>query len=76
VQFFLEFLLCKCRTSEFLTKVKKDFFPIMPILWPCVIATVLVTYKPAAFLTSKLTQEGDSFHAVVTPMEPLVKPVA
>ena len=41
-------------------------FPIMPILWPCVIATVLVTYKPAAFLTSKLTQEGDSFHAVVT----------
>ena len=50
-------------------------FPIMPILWPCVIATVLVTYKPAAFLTSKLTQEGDSFHAVVTPMEPLVKPV-
>ena len=41
-------------------------FPIMPILWPCVIATVLVTYKPAAFLTSKLTQEVDSFHAVVT----------
>lgn len=41
-------------------------FPIMPILWPCVIATVLVSYKPAAFLTSKLTQEGDSFHAVVT----------
>ena len=38
----------------------------MPILWPCVIATVLVTYKPAAFLTSKLTQVGDSFHAVVT----------
>jgi len=41
-------------------------FPIMPILWPCVIATVLLTYKPAAFLTSRLTQQGDSFHAVVT----------
>ena len=38
----------------------------MPILWPCVIATVLVTYKPAAFLTSRLTQKGDSFHAVIT----------
>ena len=31
-------------------------FPIMPILWPCVIATVLITYKPAEFLTSS----GDS----------------
>lgn len=41
-------------------------FPIMPILWPCVIATVLITYKPAEFLTSKLTQKGDSFHAVIT----------
>ena len=41
-------------------------FQIMPILWPCVIATVLVTYKPAAFLTSRLTQKGDSFHAVIT----------
>lgn len=41
-------------------------FPIMPIFWPCVIATVLITYKPAEFLTSKLTQKGDSFHAVIT----------
>jgi len=41
-------------------------FPIMPILWPSVIATVLITYKPAEFLTSKLTQKGDSFHAVIT----------
>lgn len=41
-------------------------FPIMPILWPCVIATVLITYKPAEFLTSKLTQKGDSFHVVIT----------
>ena len=41
-------------------------FPIMPILWSCVIATVLITYKPAEFLISKLTQKGDSFHAVIT----------
>lgn len=35
-------------------------------LWPCVILTVLITYKPAAYLTSKLTQEGDSFRAVIS----------
>ena len=35
-------------------------------LWPCVILTVLITYKLAAYLTSKLTQEGDSFRAVIS----------
>jgi hypothetical protein len=58
--------LITCFEMGFSMESWAHVFPIMPILWPCVIATVLVTYKPAAFLTSKLTQKGDSFHAVIT----------
>ena len=58
--------LITCFEMDFSMESLAHVFPIMPILWPCVIATVLVTYKPAAFLTSRLTQKGDSFHAVIT----------
>ncbi len=39
---------------------------ILPILWPSVIAVVLITYKPSEWLTSKLIKPGDSFRAVIT----------
>lgn len=58
--------LITCLEAGFTIENWLHVFEIMPILWPCVIATVFVTYKPAAFLTSKLTKEGDSFNAVVT----------
>ena len=35
----------------------------IPFLWPCVIAVVLLTYRPAAYLTGKILQEEDSFNA-------------
>ncbi len=38
----------------------------LPILWPSVIAVVLLTYKPAEWLTLKLTKPGDSFKAMIT----------
>ena len=39
---------------------------ILPILWPSVIAIVLITYKLAEWLTLKLVKHGDSFSAVIT----------
>ena len=39
---------------------------ILPMLWPSVIAVVLITYKPAEWLTSKIITQGDSFRAVIT----------
>jgi len=35
----------------------------VPFVWPCVIALVLATLKPAAWLTSKIVVEGDGFRA-------------
>ncbi len=39
---------------------------VLPLLWPSVIAVVLITYKPSEWLTSKLVKQGDSFSAVMT----------
>lgn len=36
---------------------------VIPCLWPCVIALVLLTYRPAAYLTSRLVETEDSFKA-------------
>ena len=35
----------------------------MPYLWICVIALVLITYKPAEFLTAKIIKKDDSFNS-------------
>ncbi len=39
---------------------------IVPFLWPCVIAIVLLTYIPAEKLTHLIVKDGDSFRSVVT----------
>jgi len=36
---------------------------IIPFMWVAVVILVLVTYKPAEWLTSKFVKEGDSFSA-------------
>ncbi len=36
---------------------------VMPFIWVAVIALVLLTYKPAEWLTSRVVKEGDSFDA-------------
>ncbi len=38
----------------------------LPLLWPSVIIVVLLTYKPAEWLTSKVVKREDSFNAVIT----------
>jgi hypothetical protein len=39
---------------------------IIPFVWLTVIALVLLTYKPAEWLTHKVVKHGDSFGAIVT----------
>ena len=58
--------LITCFEVNFSLQTWAHTFRIMPMLWPCVVATVLINYKPAGFLTQKLTGRGDSFRAEVT----------
>lgn len=38
-----------------------DTLKVIPFIWLCVIALVLLTYKPAAWLTSRIVKAEDSF---------------
>ena len=40
-----------------------DTMSVIPFIWITVIALVLITYKPAEWLTSHVVKEGDSFGA-------------
>lgn len=40
-----------------------DTIKVIPFIWCAVIATVLITYKPAEWLTARIVREGDSFGA-------------
>lgn len=40
-----------------------DTLKVIPFIWVTVIALVLLTYKPAGWLTSRVAKEGDSFRA-------------
>ena len=39
---------------------------VIPVVWVAVIACVLIPYRPAGFLTSKITAQGDSFRSCIT----------
>lgn len=55
-----------CFEMGFGLSVWADAVKIMPFIWLSVVALVLITYKPAEFLTSVLTSKGDSFRAYIT----------
>nr|WP_308603482.1 hypothetical protein [uncultured Fibrobacter sp.] len=58
--------LITCFEVNFSLQTWAHIFQVMPMLWPAVGATVLITYKPADFLTRKFTAHDDSFRAKVT----------
>ena len=59
--------LITCFEVGFHMYVWADALKIIPFIWICVIALVLITYKPAEWLTSRIVEEGDSFssHIVI-----------
>ena len=59
--------LITCFEVGFHMYVWADAIKIIPFIWICVIVLVLITYKPAEWLTSRIVEKGDSFssHIVI-----------
>lgn len=55
--------LITCFEVGFNMNVWADTMKVIPFIWPCVIALVLITYKPAEWLTSKIVDKEDSFNS-------------
>ncbi|KAF5087967.1 MULTISPECIES: hypothetical protein [Acetobacterium] len=55
--------LITCFEVGFRMDVWAQAIRIMPLIWITVIALVLMTYKPASWLTSKIVAKEDSFSA-------------
>lgn len=58
--------LISCFELGFSLSVWRSTYGVIPFIWVCVVAIVLITYKPAEWLTSKLVAKEDSFHAHIT----------
>ncbi len=52
-----------CFEMGFHLSVWKDTLAVIPFIWASVIAMVLLTYKPAEWLTSRIVAKDDSFNA-------------
>jgi hypothetical protein len=55
--------LITCFEFGFHLSVWMDVLQVIPFIWLSVIALVLLTYKPAEWLTRKIIAKGDSFNA-------------
>lgn len=55
--------LITCFELGFHWYVWKDVLTVSPLIWLSVIALVLLTYKPAEWLTAKIVEKEDSFRA-------------
>ncbi len=55
--------LITCFEMGFHLYVWADALRIIPFIWLSVIALVLLTYKPAEWMTGRIISEGDSFNA-------------
>ena len=57
--------LITCFEAGFRLSVWADSIKSVVFIWPCVVAMVLLTYKPAEWLTARITSAGDSFRSCV-----------
>jgi hypothetical protein len=55
--------LITCFERGFHLYIWANTLTVIPFIWIAVIAMVLITYKPAEWLTSRIVKEGDSFGA-------------
>jgi hypothetical protein len=58
--------LIACFEAGFHMYVWADAIKIIPFIWISVIALVLITFKPAEWLTSRIVNVGDSFSSHIT----------
>lgn len=52
-----------CMEMGFRLSVWANALQVIPFIWLSVISLVLLTYKPAEWMTEKITAKEDSFHA-------------
>ena len=59
--------LITCFEAGFHMYVWAEAFKIMPFIWISVICLVIITFKPAEWMTSKIVEKDDSFnsHSVI-----------
>lgn len=55
--------LITCFEVGFHMYVWADVLKVIPFIWLSVIAVVIITYKPAEWLTSKIVSKDDSFNS-------------
>jgi hypothetical protein len=55
--------LITCFEFGFRLQVWGSVYKVLPFIWLSVIALVLLTYKPAEWMTNKILQKTDSFNA-------------
>lgn len=55
--------LITCFETGFRLSVWADVLTVLPFIWLSVVALVLLTYKPAEWLTGKIIRKDDSFQA-------------
>ncbi len=55
--------LITCFEFGFHLYVWADVLKVLPFIWLSVIALVLLTHRPAEWMTNKILQKGDSFNA-------------
>ena len=55
--------LITCFEFEFSLDVWRDVLTVIPFIWLSVITLVLLTYKPAEWMTGKIVAKDDSFNA-------------
>lgn len=55
--------LISCFEAGFHIYIWEEVIKVMPFIWISVIILVLITYKPAEWLTSKIIKKEDSFNA-------------
>lgn len=55
--------LITCFEMGFHLSVWADALRAIPFIWICVVALVLITYKPAEWMTERIIEKGDSFGA-------------
>lgn len=58
--------LITCFEFEFSLAVWADVLAVIPFIWLSVVAFVLLTYRPAQWLTNRICAPDDSFRARVT----------
>lgn len=55
--------LITCFEIGFHWQTWQQVLPVIPEIWLCVIIMVLITYRPAEWLTGKIVAEKDSFNS-------------